>query len=77
MAKKNNSHHVVPGSEGGWDVKRSGGNRASAHADTKKKAVDIARQISRNQETELVIHNQDGTIAQKDSHGNDPHPPKG
>ena len=77
MAKKGNSHHVVPDSGGGWDVKRSNSSRASAHADTKKEAVDIARQISRNQQTELVIHNLDGQIAQKDSHGNDPHPPKG
>ena len=27
--------------------------------------------------SELVIHNKDGRISQKDSHGHDPHPPKG
>lgn len=73
----NNSHHVVPDPEGGWNVKKAGASRASAHTDTKKEAVDIARQISQNQGTELVIHNQNGQIAIKDSHGKDPFPPRG
>lgn len=69
-------HHVVPNAKGGWDVKRSGRERASAHAETKKAAINIARTISQNQKTELVIHNKDGKIANSDSHGNDPCPPK-
>lgn len=69
MAK---SHHVVPNKSGGWDVKVSGGERAIKHTNTKQEAVNTARVISRNQETELVIHNKDGRIGQKDSHGNDP-----
>lgn len=71
------THHVVPNPKGGWDVKRGGGERASGHHDTKREAVDQARQVSRNQETELRIHNRDGRIAQSDSHGRDPNPPKG
>ncbi len=39
--------------------------------------ITDSREISRNQKTELVIHNMDGRIAQSDSHGNDPFPPKG
>lgn len=75
MAK---STHVVPNTDkGGWDIKQSGGERSSGHFDTKKEAEDRARQISKNQETELVIHNKDGKISRKDSHGNDDHPPKG
>lgn len=71
------THHVVPNSErGGWDVKRGGGERASAHADTKAGAEKIGRQISQNQNTELVIHGKDGRIQRSDSHGNDPCPPK-
>jgi len=74
----NKSTHVVPNKEkGGWDIKQSGGERSSGHFDTKQDAVDRARQISKNQETELVIHNRDGKISGKDSHGNDPFPPKG
>ncbi|MBI1927705.1 DUF2188 domain-containing protein [Candidatus Poribacteria bacterium] len=71
------SIHVVPNPNGGWDIKQSGGQRSSGHFDRKQDAVDRAREISRNQKTELVIHNKDGKISPKDSHGNDPHPPKG
>lgn len=75
---KSKSHHVVPdGAKGGWNIKKSGADRASSHHNTKKEAVKIAREISRNQKTELVIHNKNGRIAQKDSHGNDTYPPKG
>jgi len=75
MSKK--STHVVPNSGGGWDIKQSGGKRSSGHFDTKQNAVDRAREISQNQETELVVHNRNGQIGVKDSHGNDPFPPKG
>jgi len=74
---KNGTHHVVPNPDGGWDVKRGGAQKASHHTDTKAEAERIAREISRNQETELVIHKKDGTIQCKDSHGNDDYPPKG
>lgn len=74
---KQDTHHVVPNQDGGWDVKRGGGQKASHHTDTKAEAEKIAREISRNQGTELVIHGKDGKIQSKDSHGNDPYPPKG
>lgn len=74
---KNKSTHVVPSSSGGWDIQQSGGQRSSGHFGRKQDAIDRARQISRNQDTELVIHNKNGRISQKDSHGNDPFPPKG
>jgi hypothetical protein len=75
MARKET--HVVPNPKGGWDIKRAGAERSSGHFDTKQPAVDRARQISQNQKTELVIHNKDGKIGQKDSHGNDPKSSKG
>lgn len=71
------THHVVPNPGGGWDVKRGGSERASGHFDTKQQAVDQGRSISRNQGTELRIHNRDGRIAQSDSHGGDKFPPRG
>jgi hypothetical protein len=76
MAKQD-THHVVPNQDGGWDVKRGGGQKASHHTDTKAEAERIARDISKNQGTELIIHGKDGKIQSKDSHGNDPYPPKG
>lgn len=77
MARGPKAHHVVPNREGGWDVKRGGAQRASSHHGTKQQAIDSARQVSQNQGTELRIHNKDGRIASSDSHGHDPHPPKG
>jgi hypothetical protein len=70
--------HVVPNKDrSGWNVKQGGGERASAFYSTKREAVERAREISRNQGSELVIHKRDGKISESDSHGNDPHPPKG
>ena len=71
------SHHVVPDPDGGWKIKKSGSSRSSGHFDRKIDAVQRAREISRKQKTELFIHRKDGQIQQRDSHGNDPHPPKG
>jgi len=73
---KRDTHHVVPNPEGGWDVKRGGGEKASRHFETKQEAIEGGREISRNQGTEFIIHNRDGRISQSDSHGNDPFPPK-
>lgn len=75
--RKNNSHHVVPNSKGGWDVRRGGSERSSGHFDTQRDAIEAGRGISQNQGTELVTHGRDGRIREKDSHGNDPFPPKG
>ena len=73
----NKSTHVVTNPEGGWEIKQRNGERSSGHFDTKQETVDRARVISRNQKPELVIHNKDGKISSKDSHGNDPFPPRG
>jgi len=75
---KKDAHHVVHNPvKDGWDIKREGGDRSIRHFDRKQDAVDRAREISQNQGTELIIHNLDGKIASRDSHGNDPFPPKG
>jgi hypothetical protein len=75
MAKK--AHHVVPNPKGGWDVIREGSERASHHFQKKEDAVKKAREISRNQHTELFIHAANGTMRVKDSHGSDRYPPAG
>ena len=71
------NQHVVPDKNGGWNVKGAGNSKATKNFDTKQPATDNARKISQNQGSELIIHNKDGRIVQKDSHGKDPHPPKG
>lgn len=70
------SHHVVPNPNGGWSVKKAGTDKASKVFEKKDPAITYARQVSRNQKTELVIHRKDGTIEQKDSHNVDPNPPR-
>jgi hypothetical protein len=50
MGKGNdNDRYVVPNKDrGGWDVVKEDHSRASAHTNTKKEAVDRAREIVEN-----------------------------
>lgn len=73
---KGRNQHVVKHQDG-WAVKGAGSDRATKVTHTQKEAIDIAREISRNQQSELLIHGRDGRIRDRDSHGHDPHPPKG
>lgn len=75
MAKGKNQH-VVP-HENGWAVQAAGADRATKVVFTQREAIDVARQIAQNQQSEVVIHRQNGQIRDKNSYGNDPHPPKG
>ena len=68
--------HVVPHRDGGWAVRPEGGDKVTSRHETQADAIERAREIARNQETEVVIHRPDGTIRDSDSYGPDPHPPK-
>ncbi len=70
--KKN--QHVVPHGKQ-WAVKGEGNEKYTAITQTQAEAINIAREIARNQQSELIIHNREGKIRDKDSFGNDPHPP--
>ena len=74
MAGKN--QHVVPHQDG-WAVKGAGNKRATSVHETQQQAINVAREIARNQHSELLIHRGDGRIRDKDSYGNDSFPPKG
>lgn len=74
MSRK--THHVVPNSQGGWDVKKGGGSKSLKHFDKKNDAVNFGRIVSSNQKSEFIVHGKDGRIQKCDSHGNDPCPPK-
>jgi hypothetical protein len=71
------NQHVTPHPDGGWQVKGAGNTKATSRHDTQKDAIDAGRDIARNQGSELVIHRPNGQIRSRDSHGNDPYPPKG
>lgn len=75
MSKRRNQH-VVP-HNGGWAVKPAGGDGASSVHDSQREAIERAREIAQNQNSELFIHGRDGRIRERDSHGNDPFPPEG
>lgn len=68
------NQHVVPNGEK-WAVKGEGNSKNTAICNTQKETIDIVRQISRNQGSELFIHRKNGQIRERDSHGNDPYPP--
>jgi uncharacterized protein YdaT len=68
------NQHVVKRDEG-WAVRGEGNSRDTSHHDTQSEAVDAAKGIASHQRSEVVIHRPDGRIRDKDSYGNDPHPP--
>lgn len=72
---KGKEQHVTKHVEG-WQVKGAGNSKATAVVNTQAEAIKIAREIAKNQESEVVIHGVDGKIRDKDSYGNDPKPPK-
>ena len=72
MAK---DQHVVP-RDGGWGVRGEGNSRDTSRHDTQQQAIDSARDIARNQRSEVVIHRPNGQIRDRDSYGNDPNPPR-
>jgi hypothetical protein len=74
MSRKSN--HVVPSKSDGWSVRKSGATRATRNFDTKDEAVSYARELSKNERTELYIHKSNGMIQNRNSYGNDPYPPK-
>jgi len=80
MAKERGTvRHVVHNPKGGWDVRKPGSARASAHAATQDDAVTRARAIVRNGGGgEVRIHGRDGRIRDADTvpPGRDPLPPR-
>ncbi|MBI5445413.1 MAG: DUF2188 domain-containing protein [Deltaproteobacteria bacterium] len=63
------AHHVVPNHEtGGWDVKAEGHLEPIRHFGIKEQAVDFARDLSRTEHTELLIHDKQGRIEERDSY---------
>jgi uncharacterized protein YdaT len=69
------NQHVVKREEG-WAVKGAGNSRDTSRHQTQGDAIDRARDIARNERSEVVIHDRHGRIRDKDSYGNDPNPPR-
>ena len=67
-------HTVYRG--GHWLNEVEGGELLSRHW-TKAEAVAAGREEARRRRAEHVIHHVDGTIAERNSYGADPFPPRG
>lgn len=67
--------HVVPRGEK-WAVEREGAQRASKIFPTKKEAEAYAREVAKREGGEVITHNEEGKIRERESYGKDPHPPK-
>lgn len=68
------NQHVVP-HHGRWAVRGEGNSRVTSIHPTQRQATDSARETARRERSEVVIHGQDGKIRDKDSYGDDLHPP--
>lgn len=68
--------HMVP-KDGGWDVSREGGQRASSHHATQAEAIGTATGAAKRDKVEPLVHGKDGQIRLRNSFGNDPTRSKG
>lgn len=60
----------------GWAVKKEGSQQFTIITETKKDVITVARQLAKNNNSELVIHGKDGRIQNRGSYGKDPNPLK-
>ena len=70
------AQHVVPSGRN-WSIRKAGSSRATKTFTTQQEAIKKAREIAKQQGTELYIHGRDGRIRERDSYGNDPAHRKG
>lgn len=68
--------HTVP-HNGGWANRTEGATRTFGGAATQAEAARNGQASARSRGTEWMGHRANGTIGERRSYGNDPHPPKG
>ncbi len=68
MSKGKNQH--VTTHPDGWQVKGENNSKATKVTSTKIEAIKIAKEIAKNQNSELIVHNMDGKFSEKNSYGN-------
>ena len=69
------NQHVVP-YKNKWAVRGEDNKKVTSTHHTQTEAIPAARKSAINQHSEVVIHQPDGIIRDKDSYGKDPCPPK-
>ncbi len=68
--------HITHREDGTWAVIGEKDKRASSLHDSQRDAIEAGHPLAQNNKSELVIHDRDNRIRDKDSYGNDPCPPR-
>lgn len=55
----------------------AGNEKLTKVCKTQKEAIEVAKNIAKNQQSELVVLGANGKIRLKNTYGNDPFPPRG
>lgn len=63
--------HTVPAGDR-WANKRAGEDAPLSQHNTKQEAVAAGREQAMRDQTEHIIHKEDGTIGERSSYGSDP-----
>ena len=58
---KGKNQHVVKHTDG-WAVRGAGNEKVTKVTRTQHEAINVAREISKNQESELFVHGKNGQI---------------
>ena len=62
MAVSGKTYHVSKNSEGKWQVKAAGAQKALKLFNTQKEAIAYAETVSENQDGNIAIHKKDGKL---------------
>ena len=54
------TYHLVKRSDGKWEVKFAGGQKAIKLFDTQKEALEYSKKMAENQDGKVLIHNSKG-----------------
>lgn len=69
MTKNKCYHHVLPNQKVGWDIVKDNAMRATRRQiKTQRLATEIAKKISKNQGTSLIVHGKNGQARFRDYH---------
>lgn len=65
VKKRKQINHITKHPQGGWQIKKSGSQRALKRFKTQKEAIEYAKHLEDTTETAYVIHKADGTTRKK------------
>ena len=60
MADATRVYHLVKRADGKWEVKFAGGQKAIKLFDTQKEALAYSKQMAKNQDGKVLVHNSKG-----------------